>query len=51
MPFSFEYIAHARALHDYIQCWKATTLTRNGRKYVGVMNRLRTKLAYSLIKA
>lgn len=48
MPYSFAYFARMRAIHDRINATRATTSTPQGRRWVRVMNALRTRLAYGL---
>jgi len=48
MPYAQTYTDRMRMLHDRIQATRATTTTTYGRRWVRIMNRLRTRLAYSL---
>ena len=51
MPYTLEHTMRLRNLHNRIQATRATTTTKYGQQWVKVMNRLRTRLAYSLVKA
>lgn len=48
MPYTHDYTLRMRRLHDAIQATRATTTTKYGQRWVRIMNRLRTRLAYSL---
>lgn len=48
MPYTPEYFARMRAVHDRINATRATTTTPHGRRWMRIMNRLRTRLAYAL---
>lgn len=49
MPYTLEYALRMRRIHDHIQATRATTTTRYGQRWVRIMNRLRTRLSYSLV--
>jgi hypothetical protein len=49
MPYTHEYFAKMKRLHDKIQSDRATTTTVYGRQWVKIMNRLRYRMAYSLV--
>jgi hypothetical protein len=51
MPYTQDYIDRANRLERRIYATRSTPRTAYGRHWLGVVNRLRTRLAYALPRA